>query len=67
MFKISFASAAADGPAKFQSFRSGTMSKLSPFQATGSSRKNTDEDGSEADLGDEKRRIYTGPNPLHNR
>lgn len=44
------------------------MSKFSPnFQAKGGSRQNSGEEGNEDVLGDEKRKIYTGPNPLHNR
>ena len=63
MFNTSFSD---DGSAKFQSFRTGPVSK--PFQAKGGSRQHTGgEDGSEAVIGDEKRKVYTGPNPLHNR
>ncbi|KAE9606272.1 hypothetical protein Lal_00024527 [Lupinus albus] len=66
MLKISFA--ATDESTKFQSIRARTMPKLNPSsQAKEGSRKNRDEEGSEKVIGDEKRRIYTGPNPLHNR
>ncbi|KAK4275741.1 hypothetical protein QN277_018772 [Acacia crassicarpa] len=55
--------------AKFQSFKSGPI----PFQAKPSfANKKThkgEDHGSEVApaFGDEKRKIYTGPNPLHNR
>lgn len=68
LFRISFA--ADDGYAKSQTFRTGSMSKPSPFhQAKGGSRQNKGTEGGseEAVLGGEKRKIYTGPNPLHNR
>ena len=61
-------SSAADGSAKFQSFKSGSMSKIDPAQHRGGFREqNSGKESSEAVLGDEKRKIYTGPNPLHNR
>ncbi|KAK7300259.1 hypothetical protein RJT34_11100 [Clitoria ternatea] len=66
LFEISFA--ATDEQSKFQNFRSGSVSNLSPFQDKRGPAQNKGEDGSgEAVLGDEKRKIYTGPNPLHNR
>lgn len=43
------------------------MSKLSASQGKSTSRQNSGVQGSEDVLGDEKRKIYTGPNPLHNR
>jgi len=43
------------------------MSKSNSIQDKQGSRQNSGEGGSEAILGDEKRKIYTGPNPLHNR
>lgn len=64
LFQISFA---ADEYSKSQSFRTGSATNLNPFQAKGSSKENSGEDDSEAVLGDEKRKINTGPNPLHNR
>lgn len=63
LFKIS--SSTANGYAKSQSFRTQPLSNLSPFK--GKSRQNTGDGDGEAVLGDEKRIIYTGPNPLHNR
>ena len=56
-----------DESAELQSFQTGSLSKLSPIQAKGGVRRNKGEGRSEAVLGDEKRKIYTGPNPLHNR
>lgn len=54
--------------AKFQNFESGSMPKPSSFpEAKQGFRQNSGEGGSEAVLGEEKRKIYTGPNPLHNR
>jgi len=43
------------------------MSKSNSIQDKQGLRQNSTEGGSEAILGDEKRKIYTGPNPLHNR
>lgn len=43
------------------------MSKLGPTQGKEGLRQNTGEGGNEDAFGDEKRKIYTGPNPLHNR
>lgn len=43
------------------------MSKLSAFQGKTTSRQNSGVQGSEDVLGDDKRKINTGPNPLHNR
>ncbi|KAI4308217.1 hypothetical protein L6164_031315 [Bauhinia variegata] len=61
-------SSAADGSAKFQNFRSGSMPKPSSAEAEEGFRPYQGEDGtSDEVLGDEKRKIYTGPNPLHNR
>ncbi|AET00169.1 Clavata3/ESR (CLE) gene family member MtCLE21 [Medicago truncatula] len=65
LFNTSFS---AQEYAKSQNFRTKSMSKFSPnFQAKGGSRQNSGEEGNEDVLGDEKRKIYTGPNPLHNR
>ncbi|CAL5190436.1 unnamed protein product [Lathyrus oleraceus] len=63
-FKSSFS---VEGYAKSQNFRSDSMSKLSASQGKSTSRQNSGVQGSEDVLGDEKRKIYTGPNPLHNR
>ncbi|KAG4906628.1 hypothetical protein AAZX31_20G038400 [Glycine max] len=65
----SFSTAATTNEsAKFQNFESGSMPKPSSFQeAKQGFRQNSGEGGSEAVLGEEKRKIYTGPNPLHNR
>ena len=51
-----------------QNFESGSMPKPSSFpEAKQGFRQNSGEGGSEAVFGEEKRKIYTGPNPLHNR
>ncbi|KAI4305900.1 hypothetical protein L6164_029231 [Bauhinia variegata] len=61
-------SSAADGSAKFQSFKSGSMSNFSSAGAKQGFRPYQGKDGtSDEVLNDEKRKIYTGPNPLHNR
>ncbi|BAT88926.1 hypothetical protein LR48_Vigan272s005300 [Vigna angularis] len=52
---------------KFQNFKSGYMSKSNSIEDKHGFRQNSGEGASEAILGDEKRKIYTGPNPLHNR
>ncbi|KAK7400978.1 hypothetical protein VNO78_12287 [Psophocarpus tetragonolobus] len=52
---------------KFQNFESGSMPKPNPSQAKQGFRHNPGEGGDEAVFGEEKRKIYTGPNPLHNR
>ncbi|KAK9273003.1 hypothetical protein L1049_017810 [Liquidambar formosana] len=56
----------SDGSARFGTFKTGYGSELSPVESNGGSRGNGDEDG-DAVLVDEKRKIHTGPNPLHNR
>lgn len=61
LFKSTFS---VEGYAKSHNFRTKSKSKFSPFQG---SRQNSGEKGHEDVLGDEKRKIYTGPNPLHNR
>ncbi|KAL1347955.1 hypothetical protein HN51_023958 [Arachis hypogaea] len=67
MFKTSFPK---DGSAKFQSFATGSMSKHSQAKR-GSRHQHKDEENGRGEvggvLGDEKRKVYTGPNPLHNR
>ncbi|KAL2322356.1 hypothetical protein Fmac_026735 [Flemingia macrophylla] len=60
-------STSANGSPKFQNLESGSVSKTSSIHAKQGFRQNSGEGGSEAVLGDEKRKIYTGPNPLHNR
>nr|KYP73234.1 hypothetical protein KK1_005849 [Cajanus cajan] len=60
LFTIS--SAAAHGHAKAQTFRNHNE-PLANHSSKGGSTK----DSGEAVLGDQKRVIYTGPNPLHNR
>ncbi|KAK7304888.1 hypothetical protein VNO77_42781 [Canavalia gladiata] len=64
----SFSTTTHNDYAKFQNFETGSVSKPNPIQAKQGSRENSGEgSGGEAVLGDEKRKIYTGPNPLHNR
>ncbi|CAJ1971245.1 unnamed protein product [Sphenostylis stenocarpa] len=63
LFLITFSSSAAEGYAKSESLTNEPLSNLSHLHDKGGSRQNT----GEAVLGDEKRIIYTGPNPLHNR
>jgi len=60
-------SSATEESGKFQHFKTGYMSKFNSVQDKQGFRQNSGEGGSEAILGDEKRKIYTGPNPLHNR
>lgn len=43
------------------------MSKSNSIQDKHGFRQNSGEGASQPILGDEKRKIYTGPNPLHNR
>ncbi|PON75700.1 hypothetical protein PanWU01x14_039600 [Parasponia andersonii] len=63
----------ADGSAKFGSFSKGSASEyynISPVESsTAGSIVGGNKDGESSDfsLVDEKRRIHTGPNPLHNR
>jgi len=58
-----FSSSAAEGYAKPQSLTNEPLPNLRNLHDKGASRQKT----GEAVLGDEKRIIYTGPNPLHNR
>lgn len=42
--------------------------QLMPVESHGGFEANDNDDGDEGeDFGDEKRKVYTGPNPLHNR
>lgn len=69
LFFFTITSSATDGYAKSQSYKNEPLSSnLSTFfHDKGGSRQNVGEDGGEAVLGDDKRKVYTGPNPLHNR
>lgn len=67
LFQCQSSSTTAHGSVKFQNFETGSMSKLGPTQGKEGLRQNTGEGGNEDVFGDEKRKIYTGPNPLHNR
>ncbi|CAK7330679.1 unnamed protein product [Dovyalis caffra] len=58
-----------DRSARYGSFKTtGSTSQLTgPVQSHGGGlRGDKDEEGRDATFGDEKRKIYTGPNPLHN-
>ncbi|KAM6576816.1 hypothetical protein CsatB_028653 [Cannabis sativa] len=61
-------STSADGYTEFQSFKKGSPSEydISPLQSN-TPGENTYGDNTDSTLVDEKRRIHTGPNPLHNR
>lgn len=59
----------AAGRARFHRFRGGgdgSHSELKPFDFRGGLKGNEDKDG-DGIFGAEKRKVYTGPNPLHNR
>ncbi|KAL9373576.1 hypothetical protein Peur_033196 [Populus x canadensis] len=60
----------AVGYGKFSSFRGGSSFELknNPAKSNniGGLKGNADKDGNEI-FGAEKRKVYTGPNPLHNR
>ena len=60
----------AVGYGKFSSFRGGSSSELknNPAKSNniGGLKGNADKEGNEI-FGAEKRKVYTGPNPLHNR
>ncbi|CAJ1964561.1 unnamed protein product [Sphenostylis stenocarpa] len=60
-------STATNESGNFQNFESGFMSKSNSVQAKHGFRQTSGEGGSETIVGEEKRKIYTGPNPLHNR
>lgn len=60
-------SSSADGSATSGTFKPGSASELSKAKYNGVfGGDHKDEDG-DAVFGDEKRKVYTGPNPLHNR
>ncbi|KAG6682551.1 hypothetical protein I3842_13G148500 [Carya illinoinensis] len=61
-------SSSVDGSATFGTFKTGSASKLRNEKSKGAFGRDKDEDGDQSHVfGDEKRRVYTGPNPLHNR
>ncbi|EXB37184.1 hypothetical protein L484_013548 [Morus notabilis] len=69
---LSNSSSSSDvGFAKFGSFKTGFASENSPVSSSEGfvgSNKDVNGDGyNDSSFGDEKRRIHTGPNPLHNR
>lgn len=55
--------ASANGSARFGSFRS---LKSAPMESTNGGCKGNKDDG-DAAFDDDKRKIHTGPNPLHNK
>ncbi|KAL4611459.1 hypothetical protein ACB092_08G124900 [Castanea dentata] len=59
-------SSSADGSATFGTFKTGSASELSNAKHKGGFGGDKDK-GGDAVFGDEKRKVYTGPNPLHNR
>lgn len=65
-------SSAANGSARYGAFKTGSASKLADDVKSngsfgGGDRKDEDGDHDHAVFGDEKRKVHTGPNPLHNR
>lgn len=54
----------ASGSGRFGRLKNGSYSNFSPVESKGGFGGNEDGDGA---FGVEKRKIYTGPNPLHNR
>ncbi|KAJ6302800.1 hypothetical protein OIU77_016820 [Salix suchowensis] len=43
-----------------------TSQLMGPVKSRGGGLRGGKDEGGDATLGDEKRKIYTGPNPLHN-
>lgn len=56
----------AEGYEKFGRFKGGSGSVLGPVKAQSGFKGNADKHDDEV-FGVEKRKVYTGPNPLHNR
>ncbi|KAL9404801.1 hypothetical protein Peur_001773 [Populus x canadensis] len=46
---------------------SSTSQLMGPVKSHGGGLRGDKDEGGDATLGDEKRKIFTGPNPLHNR
>jgi hypothetical protein len=75
LLQTSTSSSAANGSARYGAFKTGSPSKLADDIKSnghfGGGDHHKDEDGDHdhdhAVFGDEKRKVYTGPNPLHNR
>lgn len=59
------------GKSRFHSFKptsASSASQLKPFDSPPAFRANTNDKDDEQDIfGADKRKVYTGPNPLHNR
>lgn len=62
-------SSSADGSARYGTFKTGSSSSklTSDVKSNGSFGGDDDHKDDHAVFGDEKRKVYTGPNPLHNR
>ncbi|KAB1222178.1 hypothetical protein CJ030_MR2G023441 [Morella rubra] len=58
----------AGGSGRFSSLKggSGSGSEINPVKPHGAYKGNADKDADEI-FGADKRKVYTGPNPLHNR
>ncbi|KAF3442161.1 hypothetical protein FNV43_RR16077 [Rhamnella rubrinervis] len=56
----------AEGYGKIGRFKGGSGSVLGPVKSQSGFKGNAHKDGDEV-FGVEKRKVYTGPNPLHNR
>ncbi|KAJ4848558.1 hypothetical protein Tsubulata_007857 [Turnera subulata] len=67
LFLLLAISSTPDRSTAYGSFRTGPAThRLGSRESHGGQERAKNEDG-DAILGDEKRRVYTGPNPLHNR
>lgn len=55
-----------DGSATYRTFKTGSPSEPTGGKPRGRFGADKNEDGGPV-FGDEKRKVYTGPNPLHNR
>ncbi|KAI3419074.1 uncharacterized protein J3R85_013415 [Psidium guajava] len=61
-------SVTVDGSARFATFKTKPgPSGLSPVKPDNASFRGARHEEGDGPFGDEKRRVYTGPNPLHNR
>lgn len=58
-------SSSADGSARYGAFKTGSVKSNGSFG--GGDHKDEDGHHDQAVFGDDKRKVYTGPNPLHNR
>lgn len=61
-------SSAEDHHGKFSSFKVGSVPSTEAARAHKNFRGNADKDSADDEIfGGDKRKVYTGPNPLHNR